>query len=174
MAIRELLLDRPWSAVSRTDVADRAGVGAADFGRHFPSVTACAVAALEESAQSCLAACTVAGRRVLPYRQRFRQITDAVATWARVRPAMARMLFVVPEESGEVALRRQVAATVPRFVALFESMMPRRLPAGATQTEFVISLFYRMARQALTNPGGAELAELPGRAQALAVFVDPR
>jgi hypothetical protein len=160
--------------VSWTDVADRAGVTADEFGAHFPSLTACAVNALDESAESCLAACIVASRRVLPYRQRFRQITNAVATWAQAQPAMARMLFVVPEESGEVELCRRVAATVPRFIALFESMMALRLPAGATQTEFVISLFCRMARQALTNPGEAELAALPDRAQALALFVDPR
>lgn len=163
-------MDRHWSEVDQATLAHRAGMRPQDVTAYFPSVPACAADALEESLESCYAACAAARSERLSCSRQFDAFIGAVLSWACAEPGMARLLFVVAEQSGERQLRRLLAVAFPRFVELFQEMTGS-LPAGTTQTEFVIGSLYRLLNKELASRPQPRLAELHERARALAMFV---
>jgi hypothetical protein len=164
-----MLADLSWEDLTASAVAGAAGLDVIVFLAHYPSVAACGAAALDEAAADCRRACAAAFPAWRTCSERFFGMSETVLGWMQDQPAMARLLFVVPEQSHDPGLLERVAAFKRELGALFEQP-GRCTPAGRTHVEFVIGLFYQAASQELLD--GAEADTVRSRVLALAPFVE--
>lgn len=152
LTLRELLSQRTWPELTEDLLAHTAGISRPALSAHYPSVAACAADALDEAVSDLGAACAAARTAAFPaaggFAGRFLAVTDAARHWLADRPAMARMLFVVPEQARDPVLLGKMNSCKHVLAALFEDPAAFS-PAGSTHVEFMVGLFFHATRQHL-------------------------
>lgn len=151
------------------DLANAAGITVACMADHYPTVTACGVAALDQAAMECLSACATAYPRNKDCAGKFNAMVDAALRWMSARPAMGQLLFVIPHQAKEPQLLEPLHWFKQQIVGLFDESA-RCPPAVRTHVEFVLGLLLQGAYQQLAS--GAEPSTLRQHARTLAALVD--
>lgn len=168
-ALSTLLLWQAWDEVQPADLANAAEIPVASVADHYPTIVACAVAALDQAATECFAACATAYPGSKNCGERFIAMVDAALRWISARPAMARLLLVIPHQAKEPQLLQRVHAFKLQIIGLFDRPASCS-PAVSTYVEFVLGLLLQGAYQQLAD--GAEPNTLHQLARTLAALVD--
>lgn len=157
-----------WRDITAATVAAAAGLEVSTFTRHYRTVADCGFDAFDEAARECGVVCA----RSMPSAaqdcgEHFLRLTEAVLCWTVGRPGMARMLFVVPAQSGDSALLKRHSKFKQSLVALFDRPDPNS-PAGRTHAEFLVGLCCQVIGRGLES--GVKFTELRRSVLDLAPF----
>ncbi|NIJ13480.1 AcrR family transcriptional regulator [Saccharomonospora amisosensis] len=167
-ALRAVLVEIGWRDITAATVAAAAGLEVSTFTRHYRTVADCGFDAFDEAARECGVVCA----RSMPSAaqdcgEHFLRLTEAVLCWTVGRPGMARMLFVVPAQSGDSALLKRHSKFKQSLVALFDRPDPNS-PAGRTHAEFLVGLCCQVIGRGLES--GVKFTELRRSVLDLAPF----
>jgi AcrR family transcriptional regulator len=158
-AMLDLATEHGYDAVTREEIAHRAGGTVADFARHFPTKQDCAVAVLEELAENNLRAVRGAFDREARWPDSLRAAAYAHVGWILDNPKKMRFGLLETLWAGEMtsALRDHLFGDYIEMVDAGREVAPDPAAIPAFTAEGVVGSITQVVVKNLGRPGGGDL-----------------